>query len=240
MTQGAGQVWRAVAATVGACLLVTLVGWAALVGPSPVLTGPGPKFSARRTTTSEPPINEIGTIAENVATGQGRSTLVSIILSIIGAAIVVFAALLIAWLVRDLGRRAWAAWQSRRRYHAAPDVDFDLVGPGDAQTARRAMASDAEEQLSLLLEGQPRNAIVACWHRFEMQAVESGLARHPWETPSEFALRLLERAEVDPAATSRLLALYREARFSEHDLDEDDRAMAVAALHEIQTQVVRR
>ena len=34
--------WRAVAATAGACLLVTLVGWAALIGPSHVFTGPGP------------------------------------------------------------------------------------------------------------------------------------------------------------------------------------------------------
>src|SRR5687767_10088267 len=42
MTQGASGTWRAVAATVGACLLVTLVGWAALIGPSQVFTGPRP------------------------------------------------------------------------------------------------------------------------------------------------------------------------------------------------------
>ena len=43
--------WRAVAATVGACLLVTLVAWAALIGPSQVFTGPGPSPSSATTTT---------------------------------------------------------------------------------------------------------------------------------------------------------------------------------------------
>lgn len=239
MTQGARQVWRTVAATVGACLLVTLVGWAALVGPSPVLTGPGPLISAKTTTTSEPPVNEVETTAENVVDESERGTLGSIVITVIGGALVVFAALAIGYLAYLLSRRAWTAWQLRHRYDEPPDVDFETLESGEPARARRAMASDADEQLRLLLEGQPRNAIVACWHRFELQAIEAGLARHTWETPSEFALRLLERAEVAPAAISRLLDLYREARFSDHDLDEDDRAAAAAALREIQAQVVR-
>lgn len=239
MTRAARQAWRTVAATVGACLLLTLVGWAALSGPSPVLTGPGPLISARTTSTSEPPINEVDTTAENVARGPESGNLGSIVITVIGAAMVVFAGLAIAGLLYALGRRAWTAWRFRRRYDAPPAFDFETVESGGRTSARRAMASDADEQLRMLLEGQPRNAIVACWHRFEVQAVEAGLARHPWETPSEFAIRLLDRAEVDPAAVSRLLDLYREARFSGHDLDEDDRVAATAALREIQTQVVR-
>jgi hypothetical protein len=105
---------------------------------------------------------------------------------------------------------------------------------------RTAMADDAEEQLRLLLDGEPRNAIVACWHRFEMQALESGLPRHPWETSSEFALRMLDRADVDSAAVNRLLELYREARFSEHDLVESHRTAAAGALREIHVQVGAR
>jgi hypothetical protein len=73
-----------------------------------------------------------------------------------------------------------------------------------------------------------------------MQGVESGLPRHPWETSSEFALRMLARADVDSGPVSRLLDLYREARFSGHDLDESDRAAAAAALREIQAQVGAR
>ena len=239
MTHGAGQAWRAVAATVGACLLVTLVGWAALVGPSSVLTGPGPLISATTTTTTTLPIEEIDTAAENVARSSESGPLGSIILTIVGGVMVLFAAILIGWLGYLLVLRARAAWTARRRFEAPPDVAFDVLGSGGPANARRAMASDVDEQLRLLLEGQPRNAIVACWHRFEVQAVEAGLSRHPWETPSEFALRLLERAEVDPAAVSSLLELYREARFSKHDLDEQDRGRAAAALRTIQSQVVR-
>lgn len=239
MTQGAGQVWRAVAATSGACLLVTLVGWAALVGPSSVLTGPGPLITAKTTTTTTPPIEEIETTAERVAQGPDNGSLGSIIIAVIGGALVLFAAIVIGWLAYLLARRVWTAWTLRRRFEAPSDVEFDTLEAGGSASARRAMASDVDEQLRLLLEGQPRNAIVACWHRFEVQAVEAGLSRHPWETPSEFALRLLERAEVDPSAVSDLLELYREARFSEHELDEDDRTAAGAALRTIQSQVVR-
>lgn len=240
MTPGARQTWRAVAATLGACLLVTLVAWAALIGPSSVLTGPGPTAGSTTTTPSQPPIDEVGTTAENVVEGDESGALGSIVITLIGGLIVLFATAALAFLAYALGRRALAAWRFRRRVEPPADVDFDTVGPGDPQRVRRAMASDAEEQLRLLLEGHPRNAIVACWHRFELQAVEAGLARHPWETSSEFAMRMLDRADVDPRAVSRLLALYREARFSEHDLDEGDRDAAAAALRQIQSQVVSR
>lgn len=240
MTPGARQTWRAVAATLGACLLVTLVAWAALIGPSPVLTGPGPMAGSSTTTTSEPPIDEVGTTAEDVVEGEERGTVGSVIITVIGGLIVVSASGALMFLAYLLGRRAWAAWRFRRRVEPPDTVDFDTVEAGDPQRVRRVMADDAEEQLRLLLEGRPRNAIVACWHRFEVQAVEAGLARHPWETSSEFALRLLERADVDPAPVSRLLELYREARFSEHHLDEEDRAAAADALRQIQSRVVRR
>ena len=83
---------------------------------------------------------------------------------------------------------------------------------------------DGAEQARLLEEGEARNAIVECWHRFEVQAARAGLGRRPAETSSELALRMLDAADVDRAAVTRLLELYREARFSGHDVAEDDRA----------------
>jgi Domain of unknown function (DUF4129) len=231
--------WRAVAATTCACLLVTLVGWAALIGPSPVLTGPGPMIGTQTTTTTEPPVDGVDTAAPSDAEPDEPGPVSKVIGQVISGAIIVLSALGLVLLSFLVWRRVVTAWRFRRHYEPPPDVDFETVEPGDPQQVRRAMVSDAEEQLRLLLEGQPRNAIVACWHRFEVQAVEAGLARHPWETASEFALRLLDRADVDPTAVSRLLELYREARFSEHHLDEADREAAVAALRQIQAQVVR-
>lgn len=240
MTQGASGTWRAVAATVGACLLVTLVGWAALIGPSQVFTGPGPSPSTETTTTSEAPIDEAKEKDREDVAQQEYGTATTIIANVIGGAIQLFCLVGMVFVAWWLARRAVRAWRLRRRYDAPPDTDFETLVGGDPQRVRRAIEADAEEQLRLLLAGEPRNAIVACWHRFEMQAVDAGLPRHPWETSSEFALRMLERADVDSGAVSRLLDLYREARFSEHDLDESDRAAAVVALREIQSQVAGR
>ena len=92
---------------------------------------------------------------------------------------------------------------------------------------------DADEQFELLLGGEPRNAIVACWDRFEEQAERVHASRKDWETSSEFTLRLLEAVSADAAAVSRLEALYREARFSEHEIDESRREAAVEALRAI-------
>jgi hypothetical protein len=240
MTQGASGTWRAVAATVGACLLVTLVGWAALIGPSQVFTGPGPSPSSETTTTTEAPVEEVKELDREDVENREYGAATTIIANVIGGAIQLFCLLGMMFVAYWLGRRAIRAWHLRRRYDAPPTADFETLEDGHPERVRTAMADDAEEQLRLLLDGAPRNAIVACWHRFEMQAVESGLPRHPWETSSEFALRMLDRAEVDSAAVNRLLDLYREARFSEHDLDEADRAAAAAALRAIHTQVGAR
>ncbi len=239
MTPGARQTWRAVAATLGACLLVVLVGWAALIGPSPVLTGQGPTMSTTTSTPTETPPVEEELDREDVAQRDyGAGT--SIIANLIGGAIQVFFLVALVFVAWWLARRALRSWRLRRRFDAPPDLELEPLEDGHPERVRRTMAADAEEQLRLLIEGRPRNAIVACWHRFEVQALEAGLAPHAWETSSEFALRFLDRADVDPHAVSRLLGLYREARFSEHDLGEDDRAAAVAALRQVQSHVVRR
>ena len=238
MTRGAwGGTWRAVVATMGACLLVILVGWAALIGPSQVFTGPGPLPSSETTTTSEAPIEEVEATDREDIERREYGTATSIIANVIGGAIQLVCLLGMMFVAYLLSRRAVRAWQLRRHFDAPESADFETLEGGHPHRVRRAMATDADEQLRLLSEGAPRNAIVACWHRFEVQAVEAGLPRHPWETSAEFALRMLERADVDAAAVSRLLDLYREARFSKHDLDESDRAAAGAALRDIQAHV---
>jgi len=237
MIQWGSGASRAVLATVGTCLLVTLVGWAALVGPSQVLTGPGPAPTSKTTTTSEAPIEQVEELDRKDIEQREYGATTSIIVNVIGGAIqlsVLAGMLLVAFL---LLRRARRAWQLRRRYEAPARADFDVLEAGHPEHVRRTMASDASTQLGLLLEGQPRNAIVASWHRFEVQAEQSGLPRHAWETSSEFARRMLDVAEVDSSAVSRLLELYREARFSEHELGESDREAAVEALRGIQSQI---
>jgi hypothetical protein len=128
--------------------------------------------------------------------------------------------------------------ERRTRQGRAPDLDFEVLD-GTEQVVE-AIVSDAAEQRAALLEGAPRNAIVACWHRFETQASTAGLAREPWETSSEFTLRLFDLVSAEPEAVGELAALYREARFSDHELGEDARVRAVAALDSLHHQLAGR
>ena len=130
------------------------------------------------------------------------------------------------------GRWAWQTYDARRRPEPPPEeVEFDVLeGP---RRLAEEITRDAAEQRRVLLEGSPRNAIVECWHRFEQQAAEAGLERHPWETSSEFTLRMLDLVAADSGAVAELAVLYREARFSTHSLDEAARERAVADLDAI-------
>ena len=93
-----------------------------------------------------------------------------------------------------------------------------------------AIEDDADEQRGLLEVGEPRNAIVACWRRFEQQAVRAGLLRRPWQTSSEFVLDVLDQVGADEGAVLHLAALFREARFSDHPITEQHRHEALAEL----------
>ena len=81
-----------------------------------------------------------------------------------------------------------------------------------------------------LLDGAPRNAIVQCWLQLERDVAAAGLRRDPADTSLEFTERVLARYAVDSEAIDDLAARYREARFSDHQLDESARDAALAAL----------
>jgi hypothetical protein len=119
----------------------------------------------------------------------------------------------------------------RSREQGLERVDFDVLD--DPEPLLEEMRLDADVQFELLLGGHPRNAIVACWDRFEEQAEHVNASRRDWETSSEFTIRLLDAVSADAEAVSRLAELYHEARFSEHEIDEGRRRAAVEALRRI-------
>jgi Domain of unknown function (DUF4129) len=223
----------AVAAVVGGVLLVAvLVTWAASIGPSGVLTGEGPE--AQRLTPTETtngtPFGELEDPQRRLArefAGEDHPVIraIAVVLELV-------ALLAVLYVLFRLGRWAWQTFDARRRPEPPPEqVEFDVLeGP---RRLAEEITSDAEEQRRVLMEGSPRNAIVECWHRFELQAAGAGLERHPWETSSEFTLRMLDLVAADSHAVAELAVLYREARFSTHSLDEAARARAVADLDAI-------
>ena len=85
--------------------------------------------------------------------------------------------------------------------------------------------------------GSPRNAIVATWIRLHEAMVAAGFEPREAETPTEFVQRTLTTYPVDEQAISRLADLYREARFSAHDLTEEHRREAVGCLRQLHRQL---
>ncbi|MBA3780418.1 MAG: DUF4129 domain-containing protein [Nocardioides sp.] len=222
----------AVLAVAGLMLVAVLAVWAASIGRDAVLSGDGPERMQIDTptptptpSTSEgpgpPPINKLP--SEPPAFFRVLALLVVAVFWLLLAVVVFF-------VLRGLWRQAR---MMRREAEAAP-VEIDMLEPDQPARVSDQMERDASTQRALLEEGSPRTAIEACWHRFEVQAGEAGLARKSWETSSEFTYRMLDVVGADPHAAFTLGELYREARFSEHPLGEEARASARAALAAIQ------
>lgn len=245
---------RAVLIVGATSLFMVLVAWATLIGPSEVFTGPGaPKRTFTETqrtclplevstapdgsVTTETPDNpqRLPLCQEPDATPtQGPPSqrsdppawlrvLVWAFVACIGAVILALLAFF-ASVLREQRR-------SRRQRSEVADVDMAVLGEPDRLV--KAITDDAAEQDRQLQEGDPRNAIVAAWARFEVQGRSAGVPRKSWETSSEYAIRILDRVAADSGAVNRLAGLYREARFSQHPITEEHRAQALQALDQV-------
>jgi len=221
----------AVALTVLAVgVMLLMVMFAARSGPTRIFTGPlhDPDFGGVTPSISVPPRPSSNGIPH-------RADLHSTpFFQAIGWAVKGLVLVCVLWLLYLACRRLvrYLAERTPRAKPQRPDhVEFDVLE--DPEPLIEEMREDADEQFELLLGGHPRNAIVACWDRFEEQAERVHAARRPWETSSEFTLRLLDAVSADPDAVSRLEGLYREARFSEHEIAESHRQAAVEALRAI-------
>jgi hypothetical protein len=93
---------------------------------------------------------------------------------------------------RPAARRAGRAWS-----------------PAPASQPAAAPAAPPSEQ-----DLEPREAVVACWQRFESTLAGLGAARLASETPAELAGRIAGQYELEGATLARLLGAYQCARFS--------------------------
>ncbi len=219
----------AVVMTVAAVgLMLLMIMFAARTGPQRIIHGTLRDPNIGAITPSFPTLAPLPT-----STGHGRGGLhsnpffVAVAWLVRGALVAV-----VLWLLWRVFQRLKEVVIDRRRPPPRPThVEFDLLD--DPEPLAEEIRKDASEQFALLLSGHPRNAIVACWDRFEEQAERVGAARRDWETSSEFTLRLLAAVAADHDSVALLEGLYREARFSDHAIDESHREAAVAALRSI-------
>ena len=148
---------------------------------------------------------------------------------------------ILAWVVLGLlfvGITALVLWGWRHRWRPGPkpaEIDFDVL-PSDERAAA-ALDAEADALLEGLASGEPRNAIVRCWLRLEEMIGRSGLPRRRHETSTEYVVRVLHSLDLDPRAVGVLASLYREARFSEHELGESARVEATEALERLRAQL---
>lgn len=204
-------------AALGAVLLVV----AASSGPVRVWSEPPSRPATERPVTIDTEVNDetppLGSLPP--PTAETTDSPFWRIIAAIGLALLVWLAVVVisTWW-RMLRRAEWRRRRTEPGFAPLPEVADPVV------------ALDMEAARSALAEGTPRNAIVACWLQLERDAAAAGLPRHPSETSAEYTSRVVGASSVDRAPIDELGALYREARFSRHELDDGHRRRAIEAL----------
>ena len=204
----------------GAAVVMAALVVAALGRPLSLLSRPTDTqtFTPLPTVTSTPPSLTLPatTYTTNPAPYDPSPVLITLVQLILVATGLLVAFALVQ-LVRSLLRR-----RPHLELHEEPDFAIPVV-PGELLEAARERLRDLES-------GEPRNAIVAAWLGLETSAAATGLPRLPAETSSEYTERVIGVWPVDSERLGDLAALYREARFSVHELGEGHRDRAVTDL----------
>lgn len=232
VVQELGTTWRSRRwVGLGGLLLVAALVLVTAGGPVDYLSAPQPTGRASLSTPSASP--EPTDLSRSLATrtsGPGTTAppqewfvaliQVFIMLVAIGTAYLLFRS---AQYMLDFSAR-------NRHRHTAPQPVSVAPLP---QVPEGLTGAGAGRRREALVEGEPRNAIVAAWVDLEESAAASRLARRPAETPLEYVARVLATWDVDIAALAELANLYREARFSSHPMGSRERERALRALDQV-------
>jgi hypothetical protein len=109
-----------------------------------------------------------------------------------------------------------------------PDTATEHITPGPASLALAAERGLAEVGD---LSREPREAIIACYAAMEHALANApGAAPLESDTPSEVLARAVEHEAIHAGSATELVALFAEARFSTHVMNEGHRETAERAL----------
>ena len=144
-----------------------------------------------------------------------------------GAAVLAVVAVLLWYVLRDTiqvrGRRITVEPGEPPPPVAHPEQVVAAVDAGLAELAD----SDAD----------PRRAVIACWVRLEQAAAAAGTPRERGDAPADLVRRLLGAHAVSRPVLDRFAAVYREARYATHVIDERMRETAVASLRQLRAEL---
>jgi hypothetical protein len=119
----------------------------------------------------------------------------------------------------------WLARQER-----VPHLPEDELIAEDSADLREAVESG---RAALRTFDDAKAAIIACYVAMEQSLAERGAARAVADTPDELLARATQNQIVRGTAAARLTALFYEARFSSHPMDQAQRHAAEQALNEL-------
>jgi hypothetical protein len=122
----------------------------------------------------------------------------------------------------------FGGWR-RKKKEEPPEVEDEVAPPPLAD----AVAGGLRE----LDQGGAGEGVVACWVLLERAAADAGTHRAAPDTASELVGRLIDRHPVSSQPLLRLADLYREARYSRHELPESARTEAREALERLQAEL---
>jgi hypothetical protein len=133
-------------------------------------------------------------------------------------AVVVLGLALVAWAVRYAPRPHW-----RPRRPSRPERP---VAAEPEAADRRPLAEAADRALADMDQPDAREAVIRSWLLLGEAAAEAGVPPRPAETAAEYAARIAAEFYVPVPMLTRLAELYREARFSHHEVGGPQRAEA--------------
>lgn len=151
---------------------------------------------------------------------------------VVAAALLAYGVWKVVTLLVGLARLRFASSQGS----IAPDA-YD---PGDeaAIDAEETLRRRVRDELTLLsadLDTGPdaREAVIACYVRMERALADAGTPRAAHESPMELLARVLGEYDVPEGDVRRLTALFTEARFSHHPVDDTMRDAAQRSLRNV-------
>ncbi|NJC70250.1 DUF4129 domain-containing protein [Planosporangium thailandense] len=147
--------------------------------------------------------------------------------------------LCLAFVVVVAGMLSWYLVRDRLRVTSAPLVSI-ADGAAPERTEDVVAAVDAGLDRLGDRDADPRRAVIACWVRLEEAAAAAGTPRRPGDTPTDLVGRLLLTHRVSHPVLDEFAAVYREARYATHGVDERMRAAAVASLRHLRAELTVR
>ena len=215
----------------GTALTLLLSAWVSAAGPVGVFarqdfSGPGTSAPGEEYASGalQGTVKEIGDKGRTAQASSAAAEVVAWTIKIV--LVLVVLAVLVA-----IGRAVVAQLRTTARTQEGPS--------GTAEVTPDVMLAAARQGEELLASGTPANAVVAAWVALEEAVHSAGITDDRSRTSAELVTSVLRRFDVDADALDRLGALYREARFSRHEIGEDLRSQARAALQRVQADLVR-